>query len=87
MLAGLDGDAAAHKALLTTLSAHLRAYFKPRLARFGMAAADTEDLVQEALTASTRAGTRMIDRSLSLRGCMRSLATGLSIICADRRHL
>ena len=29
MLAGLDGDAAAHKALLTTLSAHLRAYFNP----------------------------------------------------------
>ena len=51
MLAGLDGDAAAHKALLTTLSAHLRAYFKPRLAQVGMAAADTEDLVQETLIA------------------------------------
>ena len=51
MLAGLDGDAAAHKALLTRLSAHLRAYFRTRLARIGMAAADAEDLVQETLIA------------------------------------
>jgi RNA polymerase sigma-70 factor (ECF subfamily) len=51
MLAGLDGDAAAHKALLTRLSAHLRAYFKARLARIGMVAADAEDLVQETLIA------------------------------------
>jgi RNA polymerase sigma-70 factor (ECF subfamily) len=51
MLAGLDGDAAAHKALLTRLSAHLRAYFKARLARIGMVSADAEDLVQETLIA------------------------------------
>ena len=36
MLAGLDGDAAAHKALLTRLSANLRAYFKTHLARIGV---------------------------------------------------
>ena len=51
ILAGLDGDAAAHKALLARLSAHLRAYFKARLARIGMAAEDAEDLVQETLIA------------------------------------
>jgi RNA polymerase sigma-70 factor (ECF subfamily) len=51
MLAGLDGDAAAHKALLTRLSAHLRAYFRTRLARIRVAAADAEDLVQETLIA------------------------------------
>jgi RNA polymerase sigma-70 factor (ECF subfamily) len=28
MLAGLDGDEAAHKTLLAWLSAHLRSYFK-----------------------------------------------------------
>jgi len=51
MLAGLDGDAAAHKALLTRLSANLRAYFKTHLARIGRAPADAEDLVQETLIA------------------------------------
>jgi RNA polymerase sigma-70 factor (ECF subfamily) len=51
MLAGLDGDAAAHKTLLTRLSAHLRAYFKTRLGRIGMGAAEAEDLVQETLIA------------------------------------
>ena len=51
MLAGLDGDAAAHKALLTRLSAHLRAYFKARLERIGTVPADAEDLVQETLIA------------------------------------
>jgi RNA polymerase sigma-70 factor (ECF subfamily) len=35
MLAGLDGDATAYKALLTRLSAHLRGYFKTHLARTG----------------------------------------------------
>jgi RNA polymerase sigma-70 factor (ECF subfamily) len=51
MLAGLDGDASAHKVLLTGLSAHLRAYFKGQLARIGRAPADAEDLVQETLIA------------------------------------
>src|SRR5260370_23609908 len=51
MLAGLDGDAAAHKALLTRLSANLRAYFKTHLARIGRGPADAEDLVQETLIA------------------------------------
>src|SRR5712672_4337033 len=51
MLAGLDGDATAHKALLTRLSANLRAYFKSHLARIGKGPADAEDLVQETLIA------------------------------------
>jgi len=51
MLAGLDGDAAAHTALLTRLSAYLRAYFKTHLARIGRGPADAEDLVQETLIA------------------------------------
>jgi RNA polymerase sigma-70 factor (ECF subfamily) len=51
MLASLDGDAAAHKALLMALSGHLRAYFKHQLARIGRGSADAEDLVQETLIA------------------------------------
>ncbi len=51
MLAALDGDARAHRALLKGLSSHLRAYFKGRLARIGRSAADAEDLVQETLMA------------------------------------
>src|SRR6202022_4953880 len=51
MLAGPNGDAAAHKALLTRLSANLRAYFKTHLAQIGKGPADAEDLVQETLSA------------------------------------
>lgn len=51
MLASMDGDTAAHKALLTVLSSHLRAYFKRRLMRIGRGSADAEDLVQETLIA------------------------------------
>src|SRR6267154_4315968 len=51
MLAGLDGDEASHKSLLTKLSAYLRAYFKGQLARIGRGPADAEDLVQETLIA------------------------------------
>jgi RNA polymerase sigma-70 factor (ECF subfamily) len=51
MLAGLDGDAVAHKALLEALSGALRAYFKQQLTRIGKGPADTEDLVQETLIA------------------------------------
>ncbi len=51
MLAGLDGDAVAHKALLSRLSTYLRAYFKGQLARIGRGPADAEDLVQETLIA------------------------------------
>lgn len=51
MLAALRGNAAAHRSLLTRLSQHLRAYFNRRLSRFGRAAADAEDLVQEVLLA------------------------------------
>ena len=51
MLAGLGGDAAAHKALLARLSIHLRAYFKGQLARIGKTPTDAEDLLQETLIA------------------------------------
>jgi RNA polymerase sigma-70 factor (ECF subfamily) len=51
MLAGLDGDEASHKALLTKVSAYLRAYFKGQLVRIGRGASDAEDLVQETLIA------------------------------------
>jgi RNA polymerase sigma-70 factor, ECF subfamily len=51
MLAGLDGDAAAHRALLSKLSIRLRAYFKGQLARIGKGPTDAEDLLQETLIA------------------------------------
>src|SRR5713226_1818681 len=51
MVAGLRGNAAAHRRLLDRLSRRLRAYYKSRLARIGRSAAEAEDLVQEALLA------------------------------------
>jgi RNA polymerase sigma-70 factor (ECF subfamily) len=51
MVAGLDGDAAAHRCLLERLSGHLRGYYKRRLGRIGRGATEAEDLVQEALLA------------------------------------
>ena len=51
MIAGLDGDAAAHRCLLERLARHLRGYYKGRLARIGRSATEAEDLVQEALLA------------------------------------
>src|SRR5260370_16983428 len=51
MLAGLDGDAAAHRSLLTSLSGYLRAYYRRQLGRLGRSGTDGEDLVQEALLA------------------------------------
>ena len=51
MIAGLDGDAAAHRSLLERLARHLRGYYKGRLARIGRSATEAEDLVQEALLA------------------------------------
>lgn len=51
MVAGLDGDADAHRALLAHLSGHLRAFYRGRLLRAGRNTAETEDLVQEALMA------------------------------------
>lgn len=51
MLASQEGDAAAHRLLLGRLSSRLRAYYKGKLARIGKAAADAEDLVQEAVLA------------------------------------
>jgi Sigma-70 region 2 len=51
MVAGLAGEAAAHRTLLDRLSGHLRAYFKGRLAGIGRSGTEAEDLVQEALLA------------------------------------
>jgi RNA polymerase sigma-70 factor (ECF subfamily) len=51
MLAGLDGDAASHRALLDRLSRRLRAYFKGKLAGTGRGASEAEDLVQETVLA------------------------------------
>lgn len=48
MLAGLAGDAEAHRQLLTAAAARLRNYFGRRI---GSDAADLEDLVQETLIA------------------------------------
>ncbi|MDF2117894.1 sigma-70 family RNA polymerase sigma factor [Roseiarcaceae bacterium H3SJ34-1] len=58
MIRGLDGDSAAHRALLSALSGHLRAYYRNKLVRAGRGAEEAEDLVQEALMAiHTRRGT------------------------------
>lgn len=43
MLASLNGDAAAHRALLERLSSRLRAYYKGKLAGVGRGAAEAED--------------------------------------------
>jgi len=51
MIAGLAGDAAAHRALLERLSGQLRAYFKGQLNRIGRGPVEAEDLVQEVLIA------------------------------------
>src|SRR6266403_244739 len=51
MLASLDGDAASYRSRLYRLSRRLRAYYKGKLARIGRGAAETEDLVQEAVLA------------------------------------
>jgi RNA polymerase sigma-70 factor (ECF subfamily) len=51
MLAGLDGDAPAHVALLKRLSTRLRAYFKNQLRRIGRGPVEAEDLTQETLIA------------------------------------
>ena len=51
MRAGLRGDAVAYRALLSQLSANLRAYYKGRLARIGRSATEAEDLTQDALMA------------------------------------
>jgi RNA polymerase sigma-70 factor (ECF subfamily) len=51
MVSALDGDAAAHRALLENLSGRLRGYFKGQLSRIGRGPVEAEDLVQEALMA------------------------------------
>jgi RNA polymerase sigma-70 factor, ECF subfamily len=51
MLASLDGDATSYRSLLDRLSRRLRAYYKGKLVRIGRGAAETEDLVQEAVLA------------------------------------
>jgi RNA polymerase sigma-70 factor (ECF subfamily) len=51
MMAGLDGDVAAYRVLLERLSAHLRSYYRGRLARAGRGVFEAEDLLQEVLLA------------------------------------
>ena len=51
MIAGLGGDAGAHKSLLERPNGHLRPFFGGRLPCIGRAAAEPEDLVQETLIA------------------------------------
>lgn len=51
MVAGLGGDAAAHRMLLEKLSRQLRGYYKGHLDRVGRGPVEAEDLVQEALMA------------------------------------
>jgi RNA polymerase sigma-70 factor, ECF subfamily len=51
MLASLDGDAASHRSLLDQLSRRLRGYYKAKLAAFGKATSEAEDLVQETVLA------------------------------------
>lgn len=51
MQAGLAGDSSSYRELLDRLSRHLRAYYKPKLARAGRSAMGAEDLVQDALMA------------------------------------
>src|SRR5262245_26495591 len=86
MVAGLTGDAAAHRMLLDRLSGHLRAYFKGRLARIRRSATEAEDLVQEALLAILPGVTPTTPMNRSRRGCMRSRATSSSTICAEHVH-
>ena len=50
MMAGLEGDAVAHRSLLQ-LSQRLRTYYEGKLARIGRGATEVEDLTQEALIA------------------------------------
>lgn len=70
MLRGLDGDAAAHRRLLSLLSVRLRAFFRGRL---GGHAADAEDLVQETLMAiHTRRAT--FDRAQPLEAWVYAIA-------------
>ena len=68
MLAALDGDQAAYRALLAELAPHLRAYFKRRVG-----SADAEDLVQETLIAiHTRRAT--YDRALPFTAWLHAIA-------------
>lgn len=70
MLRGLDGDAAAHRRLLSLLSVRLRGFFRARL---GGHVADAEDLVQETLMAiHTRRAT--FDRAQPLEAWVYAIA-------------
>jgi len=51
MIAGLNGNAASHKTLLSRASVYLRGYFRNHLASANRGAVEAEDLVQEVLIA------------------------------------
>ncbi|HEX4294680.1 MAG TPA: sigma-70 family RNA polymerase sigma factor [Rhizomicrobium sp.] len=68
MVAALDGDASAYRALLSALVPHLRAYFARRLSH-----AEAEDLVQETLIAiHTKRAT--YDRTLPFTAWLHAVA-------------
>jgi RNA polymerase sigma-70 factor (ECF subfamily) len=51
MIAGLKGDASAHRTLLKALSGYLRAYYRNKLDRARRGPEEAEDLVQDVLMA------------------------------------
>jgi RNA polymerase sigma-70 factor (ECF subfamily) len=51
IMASLDGDAEAYRALLHRLTGHLRAYYRHRFPLIGRGPTEAEDLLQEALIA------------------------------------
>ena len=82
MTAGLDGDAAAHRALLQRLSRQLRGYYRRRLSSVGRGPSEAEDLLQEALLAiHTRRNT--YDRAELLMPWVYAIARYTSAIVAS----
>ncbi len=51
MIASLDGDGVAYRALLDRIGGHLRGYYRGRLPQAGQGISEAEDLVQETLIA------------------------------------
>ena len=94
MIAGLNGNTAAYRALLSGLSGHLRAYYRGKLVRAGRGAEEAEDLVQEAAYSRAHATPHVrSDPALDAVGiCYRSLQTDRSFAaepvnideCTDR---
>lgn len=85
MTASLDGDGAAYRTLLERLSAHLRKYYRGRLARAGRGPSEAEDLLQETLLAiHTRRHT--YDRTEPFTPWMYAIARYKLIDCLRRTN-